>query len=225
MCSSSLGIFFYADIMEYYKNLSLKDLFYINDDGLVCCEEWRDIHGYENLYMISDLGRIKRLSYKRYLEINKSFSLYKTKILKQCFDKNKYLIVSLSKSNIKKTALIHQLVAKSFLLHGQIYQRELVVDHIKNNRTDNRKTSLQIITHRKNSSKDRHGISIYTGVSFRKDSNKWSSAIGIGNKGQIKLGSFINESDAGKAYIIALENISKYNGNNKEFRELIKSLI
>ena len=46
-------------MIEYHKNLSLELLFYINNEGLVCYEEWKDIPGYEGIYQVSNLGRIK----------------------------------------------------------------------------------------------------------------------------------------------------------------------
>ena len=39
--------------MEIYKNLSLEDL---------PNEEWRDVVGYEGLYQVSNMGRIKSLN-------------------------------------------------------------------------------------------------------------------------------------------------------------------
>ena len=38
--------------MEIYQNLSLEDL---------PNEEWRDVVGYEGLYQVSNLGRVKSL--------------------------------------------------------------------------------------------------------------------------------------------------------------------
>jgi len=211
--------------MEHYKNLDLENIGYIDDYGISQIEEWKDIHNYKELYQVSDLGRVKRLSYVRFMDVNNSYSIYKEKILKQSIQKSKYLGVSLSKNNKKKTYSIHQLIAKSFLNHNYSKNIGLVVDHIDNNRLNNKLNNLQIITHRKNSSKDRKGSSTYTGVFFRKDCNKWCSSIVISDKGQIKLGNFINEEDAGRTYQIALQNITKYNGNNKDFRELIRNLL
>lgn len=45
--------------MEYWKNLALTDIIYINDNGLVSYEEWRDIPKYEDNYQVSNLGRVK----------------------------------------------------------------------------------------------------------------------------------------------------------------------
>ena len=75
-------------MIEYYKNKSLESLFYVNEFGLVCQEEWKDIPNYEGLYQASDLGRIKSLS--RY--VNNSYGLYliKDRILAQA--KSKYYL-------------------------------------------------------------------------------------------------------------------------------------
>ena len=76
-----------------------------------------------------------------------------------------------------------------------------VVDHINHNTFDNRKSNLRICTHQENlrnqsiNSKNTSGT---TGVSFRKDKNKWRAYITVNEK-QISLGNFINKEDAIKA--------------------------
>ena len=65
-------------------------------------EEWRDIKGYEGLYQVSNLGRVR------------SFYNNKGKILKGTPDKDGYLRVALYKNGPKKYG-IHQLVAKMFI--------------------------------------------------------------------------------------------------------------
>ena len=71
--------------MEYYKNLSLRDISEIID-GVLYVEEWRDIKGYEGYYQVSNFGRIKSL--KR--EINKRFfkCWIQERILRQHFNKD-----------------------------------------------------------------------------------------------------------------------------------------
>jgi hypothetical protein len=55
-------------------------------------ENWKDISGYEGLYQVSDLGRIKSLPKQRgYSLIKESF------IIKQCIDVSGYFIVGLHK--------------------------------------------------------------------------------------------------------------------------------
>lgn len=99
--------------MEYYKNLSLQDLFYIDDDGLVCCEEWRDIVGYEGKYQASYLGRFKSLS--RFIDNGNGGYISKSKILKANIDSDGYLLVSLCKNGKAEKLKMHRLVAQTFI--------------------------------------------------------------------------------------------------------------
>lgn len=185
--------------MEYYKNLSLEDLFYIDDDGLVCCEEWRDIPDYIGRYQASDLGRIKsNTKYKRTTDV----------ILKQHSHKGGYLKVALHKNSKGKTRDVHILVAESFLGHIPC-GRKLEVDHKFENKFDNRASMLQIITHRENSSKyQKNTTSKYTGVYLDRTNDVWRALICIDYK-DVCLGSFKTEEEASVYYQNAL-----YNHNN-----------
>jgi len=202
-----LGFSFYIIIMEYYKNLDLKDLFYINYDGLVCCEEWRDVYGYEGYYQASVLGRVKCLS-RIILKKGKYPFQSKEKISKQSINSRGYLNVSLSKDGIKEKISTHAVIAMAFLNHtrdGGITQ----VDHIKEgNKLDNMVVNLQLLTPRDNVIKHKKTLkstSEFTGVSWYKKYEKWRATIQINRK--IKhLGYFINEIDAYNAYQKAIKN-------------------
>lgn len=85
------------------------------------------------------------------------------------------------------------------------YQGELYVDHINNNKLDNRKSNLRLATPQENAqnTSSREGSSSnHVGVCFRKDSKKWRAYITV-NKEMIHLGTFTNEIDAAKARDIA----------------------
>ena len=73
-------------------------------------EEWRDIKGYEGIYQVSSLGRIKSLP--RY---TRNGSCKYEKILKQCDDKEGYKILNLYKNGKHKTFRVHRLVAQEFI--------------------------------------------------------------------------------------------------------------
>ena len=72
---------------------------------------------------------------------------------------------------------------------------KLQVDHVFHDTLDNRKCNLRVVTKRQNLQNRKGGSSIYPGVTFMKNQDKWISRIVINKK--IKyLGLFINEIDA-----------------------------
>jgi hypothetical protein len=161
-------------------------------------EVWKNIEGYEGIYQVSNLGRVKSLERKR-LGFKKAPTIVNERILKTGVQTNGYLIVGLHKDGKVKTRLIHQLVAIAFLNHKPDGFK-LVVNHINFNRSDNRFENLEIVTHRENSNqKHLKSTSKYTGVSWCNTCKKWVSSISINNKKKT-LGRFTNEHDAHLAY-------------------------
>tara|TARA_R110000737_G_C14273842_1_gene430990 strand:- start:4 stop:489 length:486 start_codon:yes stop_codon:yes gene_type:complete len=159
-------------------------------------EVWKSIEGYEGLYEVSNLGRVKSVFYSK----------SKDKILKSNVDSTGYLCLNLCKNKKQIKVHIHRLLAINFLNHTPCGMK-LVVDHINNIKTDNRLENLQIITHRENSSKDRVGMySKLTGVRWYKNSNKWASVIGVSGKKK-HLGMFNTELEASNAYQLALKGL------------------
>jgi len=104
-------------------------------------EIWLPIKGYEN-YLVSDLGNIKSLNYRR---------TGKSKVLKQCLNSGGYLNVGLCLNGKIKSANVHVLVAIAFLKHVPCGHK-LVVNHKDLNHLNNRKDNLEIITNRENCS-------------------------------------------------------------------------
>ncbi len=70
-------------------------------------EEWRPVVGYERLYEVSSLGRVRTLGGGK--------ARTHGRILKAAVGTTGYLRVALSANNIAKTCKVHQLVAKAFL--------------------------------------------------------------------------------------------------------------
>lgn len=116
--------------MEIYENLSIESL---------PNEEWRDIVGYEGLYQISNLGRIKRLVSPK---CKKERLLAITKDLKYG-----YCRVLLSKENKARRFLIHRLLAEHFIPNPE---NKPCIDHINGVRDDNRIENLRWCTHLEN---------------------------------------------------------------------------
>lgn len=68
-------------------------------------EIWKDIKGYEGLYQISNLGRVKSLA-----------KLYQgERLMKLREDKDGYLYVGFYKDEVKKYFRVHRLVAQAFI--------------------------------------------------------------------------------------------------------------
>ena len=89
-------------------------------------EEWRDIVGYEGLYQVSNLGRIKSL------RNNKNNP--REKILKLKLVKNGYYIIFLYKNGKPKWYYVHRLVAIAFIPNPYNLPQ---VNHIDENKTNN----------------------------------------------------------------------------------------
>lgn len=91
-------------------------------------ETFKDILGYEELYQVSNLGRIKSLKFG------------KEKLLSPAFDKDGYLYVCLCKNGEKKRYFIHRLVAQAFLPNPNNYPE---VNHIDENKLNNNVDNLE----------------------------------------------------------------------------------
>jgi hypothetical protein len=92
-------------------------------------EIWKDIIGYEGLYQVSNLGRVKSVA--RYTECNKGLRYQDAKIIKQSkiTVKQRYPRVSLYKNNKRKGILVHRLVAQAFIPNPNNYPYVLHINH------------------------------------------------------------------------------------------------
>lgn len=162
MCSSSLGIFFYADIMEYYKNLQIENIYYFDDDGISQIEQWKDILDYVGIYQVSNLGRVK--SIKRYVKCMGGIRLVGEKIRKIQEDKDGYLTITLC-NDTKVIFKIHRLVAIAFIPNLLSLPE---VNHIKNIKTRNTVNNLEWVTSKENKE---HSILLGTNARGEKVNN------------------------------------------------------
>lgn len=99
-------------------------------------EFWKDIKGYEGLYQVSNLCRVKTL-HNRYkgVEILKNETVYG------------YQIISLHKDKVVKTHRIHRLVAQAFIDNPK---NKPQVNHINGIKSDNRAVNLEWVTQSEN---------------------------------------------------------------------------
>ncbi len=101
-------------------------------------ELWKDIAGYENIYHVSNWGRIKSLP-KKMGKGNGYMS--SEKILKPGIDMSGYCIITLCKDKIHTTKTIHRLVAIAF--NGD---SKLQVNHKNGNKKDNLLSNLEFVS-------------------------------------------------------------------------------
>ena len=100
-------------------------------------KEWRPISGYEGLYEVSSLGEIRSLNYNR---------TGKTRTLKTCIKKG-YVVINLSKNNVKKNHQVHRLVAQAFIPNGE---NKTEVNHIDGNKENNTVDNLEWVNRSEN---------------------------------------------------------------------------
>lgn len=96
-------------------------------------EIWKDIEGYEGMYMVSSLGRVKTLV-GRYKNVT---------ILKERYKKNGYCYITLYKNKKPHTYLVHRLVAQAFIPNPNNYP---VVNHKDENPSNNCADNLEWCT-------------------------------------------------------------------------------
>lgn len=94
-------------------------------------EKWKDVDGYDGLYKVSTLGRVKG----------------KYRIKSQQDNGKGYLMVRLNKNGESRWHLVHRLVAKAFIENPQ---NKPTVNHIDGNRKNNKFNNLEWATYSEN---------------------------------------------------------------------------
>lgn len=110
-------------------------------------EIWKDIKGYEGIYMISNLGRI--MSLERRIRYGNNYRNVKRKIMnpRRKGKDNPYLTIILYKDKNSKTYHVHRIVALHFVSG---YFEGADVNHKDGNKSNNISTNLEWCTRSEN---------------------------------------------------------------------------
>lgn len=111
-------------------------------------EIWKDIKGFEGLYQISNLGRVRSLD--RWVERINGGYFQSGRIRKLGTTRGGYLFVPLMKNGEAKNYRINRLVAEAFL---EGYSKSAEVHHKDGNVTNNRADNLECLNSKEHHSK------------------------------------------------------------------------
>ena len=102
-------------------------------------EIWKDIEGYEGLYQISSLGRVKSLNYRKSGKEG-YISIY--------IGSHGYPSVTLSKNKKYTPLLLHRLIAQAFIPNPE---NKPEIDHLDGNKLNFNRNNLSWVTSKENS--------------------------------------------------------------------------
>lgn len=108
--------------------------------------EWRDVVGYEGLYMVSSCGKIMAMPKMIYRE-GDFFGVKNERILPQFTEKFGYVRVGLMKNLDRRKVFVHRIIAKAFIPNPNNYP---CINHMNCVKADNRIENLEWCTYAQN---------------------------------------------------------------------------
>lgn len=148
-------------------------------------EEWKDVAGFEGIYMVSSFGRV--LSLERYVESGNSIKTINKNILSGSITPNNYIQYKLWKGNKETHMYAHKLVALAFIPNINNYP---CVEHIDANSMNNKVGNLRWCTHLMNNNnpitRERYNNTISKNPEMCKWTPKEVVRINIKNRNDIK---------------------------------------
>lgn len=168
-------------------------------------EIWKDIKGYETLYQVSNLGRIKRLPRVVIRSDGRRRTFYES-ISKGHLNSDGYYITNLTKNGIMKHKLVHRLVAEAFLPNPNHYP---VIHHIDTNKANERVDNLMWCSYSFNTkhSYEFEGHRLPMKGVFGKDNPHSIPIVQISLQGDM-LAHFVNTEEAARKLNVNHANIT-----------------
>lgn len=110
-------------------------------------EIWKDVAGYEGIYQVSNLGRVKSLD-RVITRCDGVIYLKKGRIIVPSINQDGYYHLKLCKNGSTITKRVHQIVAQAFVEKPKDYNiKKYEVNHIDYNRLNNTPENLEWVTH------------------------------------------------------------------------------
>ena len=170
-------------------------------------EVWKDITGYEGLYQVSNLGRVKSL--ERTKDNNGGKVKVNERIMKISSDQAGYNIICLTKNGKRKTHKIHRLVALNFVPNPE-NKRE--VNHKDGNKSNNIYCNLEWSTRAENI---RHAFATGLNGGEHLKNNSLSKKVIQYDKSMNLIAVYQSMSEAERKTGIHQENICQYCQNKR----------
>lgn len=184
----------------FYKKLTLENLIFKNENGILIIEKWSPVPDYEKRYMVSNFGRVKSLCKK----VSGSCPRFMDeRIMRQSIvgrPGRQYLKISFYENKTEKRFLVHRLVCGVFNTN---FKNLPQVNHKDKNTFNNCSYNLEWASEIENAchcSLSKECSSKYPGIDFLKNIKKWRARIQISKK-RINIGSYGSEIEAHKARI------------------------
>lgn len=119
-------------------------------------EIWKDIAGYEGLYQVSNLGRIKSLERQIFMQRHDGMEFWYTRKerIRIPFDNQGYWNICLNKDKAETTYQVHRLVAETFIANPG---NKPCVNHIDGDKKNNKVENLEWVTYSENA---KHAVKI-----------------------------------------------------------------
>ena len=165
-------------------------------------EKWKDIKGYEGMYLISDLGRVMSISREKVA----GFNLYRkeTIILRTYVDTYGYYSITLTdKKGNRKNHKIHRLIAEAFLENE--YNKPCI-NHIDGNKKNNNIDNLEWCTKKENNI---HAIKTGLRKTFQIDKDKLKKDYLINNLSIADIAEKYNTTYDSVAHKLRTYNLKK----------------